>query len=175
MKHQLNYFTSILILSLFSFSGCGYKPTSYYAKNEIKGKVYIQSSIDIDNSENSILIRDVVNELVISKFDTTIVNKKDISDMVITASLNSVTHTGLETSEDGYTTLYRATVSISISYKENRTNGKNKTVTVTNYYDYAVDSDSVVSSEKKLEAVRLASSKALTDIFSKIAIQVFKN
>ena len=174
MNYKVISIFLISIYPLIFFSGCGYKPTSYYVKNEIKGKVYIESKIDIKNSDNSILIRDIISELVISKFDASIVAQKDRADVIITAILNSVTHKGLETSQDGYTVLYRATVSINISYKENKINSKVKTITVSNYYDYAVDNDSIVSNEKKLEAVRIASSKALTDIFSKIAIKTFQ-
>ena len=174
MNYKYFYILFLLIYPLIFFSGCGYKPTSYYSKNEIKGKVYIQSKIDIKNSENSVLIRDVLNELIITRFDAMIVNKKENSDMIVSAILNSVKHKGLETSQDGYTTLYRATVSISIKYRKNETNSKQKVITVSNYYDYSVDYNSVLNNEKKLEAVRLASSKALNDIFTKIAVQTFK-
>ncbi len=165
----------VLAVSLLSlFCGCGYKPTSYYAKEQINGTVYIESSIDMENSDNSILIKDIMHELIISQFNSKIVYKKEDADINIKVKLNSVSHIGLETSDDGYTKLYRTIVSISVRYKDKRKNSNEIVITVSNYYDYTVDNDSVVTNEKKLEAVRLASSKAMSDIFSKIAIRSFK-
>ncbi len=169
----LNYII-FYICSILFFNGCGYKPTAYYVKNELSGNIYVKSSIDIKNSENSVLIKDIINELVISEFNSKIVNKKEEADLIISAKLLSVEHQGMETSIDGYTTLYRATVKIKISYNKIGYDNKKKVIVVSDYYDYAVDVDSIVSSQKKLDAVRLASSKALTNVFSKIAVKTFK-
>ncbi|MEA2049960.1 MAG: LPS assembly lipoprotein LptE [Campylobacterota bacterium] len=171
-KLSESYFVVLISFTILlsSIVGCGYKPSSYYAKEAISGNVYIDRSIDIENSSNSILLTDVLNELIISKFDAKLVSTKKEADTIIVATLNSVSHTGLQTSSDGYGTLYRANVSITVSYTKNK---QTKSITVSNYYDYSIGDDSVVSSETKLEAVSLASSKALTDLFSKIAIQTF--
>ena len=36
---------------VFSFTGCGYKSSSYYAKDQISGKVYVDLHVDIENKK----------------------------------------------------------------------------------------------------------------------------
>lgn len=158
----------LLLFIIVFLVGCGYKPTKYYTKNEIKGDIYIESKIDINNIENSTLIKDLIVELLLKEFDVTVVSNKKSSDMVVGVSLVNVTHTPMKTSAtDGYTSLYRTSVTVKFSYK-------NRTILVSDYYDYSVDDDSVVTDKKKLEAVEFAVSNALQNIFSKIAIESFR-
>ena len=60
-----------LFLIVVFFIGCGYKPSSYYSKNEIGGFVYVNVAIDINNAQNSVLIKDAMNEMVINQFHAT--------------------------------------------------------------------------------------------------------
>jgi len=148
--------------------GCGYKPTKYYAKDKIKGDIYLESKVDINNIDNSILIKDSIIELLLKEFDIKIVENRADADMVVSVDLLSVSHTAMKTSsQDGYTSFYRTTATLSFKYS-------NKNLTVTDYYDYSVGSDSTITDKKRLEALRLATSKALQNIFSKIAIESFR-
>jgi hypothetical protein len=72
----------------------------------------------------------------------------------------------------GYAKVYRQTVKIKIDY--HKLNGKIKSFTLSNYYDYTVDSDSSITQTKKDEAIKIATTKALSDIFSKIAVDSFR-
>ena len=49
-----------------------------------------------------------------------------------------------------------------------------QTFTLSNYYDFTVDNDSTITQSKKDEAISIAISKALTNIFSKIAVNSHK-
>lgn len=169
-------FKSILLgsaLSLFiglGLAGCGYKPASYYAKNTISGNVYVDVTIDVENSTNGVLIKDIINEMVISQFQTTLINIKDKADTIVKAKFGSISHTALETDEEGYTKTYRTNVSITFEYK-NKFSNKSDKLTVSDYYDYSVDTDSALTEQKKQEAVKFASQKALQNLFSKIAVR----
>ena len=55
-----------------------------------------------------------------------------------------------------------------------KVNEKVKTITVSDYYDYSVEDDSIISDQKKKIAVKIASTKALSNIFSRIAVQNMK-
>lgn len=157
----------LLLIALFII-GCGYKPTKYYAQNEIKGNLYVESKIDINNIENSTVIKDFIVELLLKEFDISIVSNKTNSDMVLSVSLTKVSHTPMKTSAvDGYISYYRTTVTVKLEYN-------NKSILVTDYYDYNIDDDSTVTDKKKLEAVKLAISNALENIFTKIAIKSFR-
>ena len=165
---------TLLFLIFFTFVGCGYKPSSYYAKNEISGKVYITSSIDIENSQNSIVIKDTMNEMIINQFNATLTNDKNLANTLVIVELSGVSHSALSTDNDGYTSSYRTTVTIKVSYKKNLPKEIYKVLSVSNYYDYTVDADSLITDQKKLEATRFASTNALSDLFSKIAVNSFQ-
>ena len=155
------------------FLGCGYKPSSYYAKTAIEGKVYVDLKIDIDNSQNSVFVKDAMNEMILNQFDASLTHDRKEAETYVLVALSSVSHTSISTDDDGYAKSYRTTVSIIMSY--NKLNEAIKTVSVSDYYDYTVDSDSVITDQKKKVAVKIASTKALSNIFSKIAIKSMRN
>ncbi|MCD4757017.1 MAG: hypothetical protein K8R39_01970 [Arcobacteraceae bacterium] len=162
----------ILNYTLFMLSGCGYKPSSYYAKNEISGKVYVDLEMDIENSQNSVLVKDAMNEMVLSRFNAQLTQNKEEADTQVFVRLASVSHSVMASDNEGYAKTYRANVTISVIYQKRDQEKKN--LSVSNYYDYNVEANSLVSDQQKQEAVKNAATKALGDLFSKIAVNSFK-
>ena len=169
---NLKYSISYLLFFIILFAGCGYKPSSYYAKNAISGLVYVDVSIDINNAQNSVLIKDAMNEMIINQFKAELTNNKTLADTIVEVVLSKVSHTAITSDNEGYAKTYRTTVKISVNYKKQNSN--KSSLSVSNYYDYSVDADSSLTTQKKQEAVKIAATKALSDIFSKIAISTFK-
>ena len=164
------YIYLFLIVGLLT--GCGYKPSSYYAKAEIEGEVYVDLEIDIDNTQNSIYVKDAMNEMIINQFNASLTNDKENADTYVLVELGDVSHNSVSSDGAGYTESYRTTVNIKIKYTKK---GKEtKTLSVSDYYDYTVDSDSVVTDQKKKVAIKIASRKALSNILSKIAATSMK-
>ncbi len=166
MKNKI--FASFFFLVILFFSGCGYKPTSTIAKKTIGEKIYIDVKIDIHNLNNSILIKDALINVLSSKLDVQIVTDRSLADTTIYGELQSISETVLESDVAGYSKMYRETVTVFISYIG--IDKKTRNFTVSNYYDFVVSDDSVVTQSKKEEAIKLAINKALSDVFSKIAI-----
>jgi hypothetical protein len=156
------------------FIGCGYRPTSYYAQHEIKGKIFVKLNINIDNTTNSVLIKDAVNEMILSQFGATITNNEQSADTIINISLKKVSFEALQDDNQGYAKLYRTTVSIDLSYLYANDKNPKKFLNVSGNYDYAVDNDSLITEAKKQESIKIAVNKALEEILSKVAIQTFK-
>lgn len=157
-------FTTIYLL----FTGCGYKPASYYAKDEIKGKIYIDYKVNINDIKNAILVKDSVIELFLREFNVKIVSNKNEANEIVYLKLDSVKHQSMTTSSlDGFTSMYRTTVKISMKYG-------GKYISLQDYYDYNIDTSATLTEQKKDEAVRIATQNALKKIFSKIAINSFK-
>ncbi|MDD2699093.1 MAG: hypothetical protein PHF17_09860 [Arcobacteraceae bacterium] len=167
MKNKFFVFISLL-LSLIVFAGCGYKPTTSIAKHTIGGKVFIDVKIDVQNLNNSILIKDALINIIASKLDVEIVKDKNLATTSIYGELKSVSEIAMDTDLAGYTKVYRENVIVYISYVG--IDKKVRDFTVSNYYDFVVSDDSVVTQSKKEEAIKLAINKALSDVFSKIAI-----
>lgn len=161
-----------LFLIIGLFIGCGYKPSSYYARDAITGDVYVILNVDIENSENSVYVKDAMNEMILNQFKTSITDDKAKAETIVTVALSSVSHKVLSTDNDGYAQSYRTTVNITVSYQ--KVDEESKSVSVSNYYDYSVDTDSVITDQKKKLAVKNASIKALSDVFSKIAVNSMK-
>lgn len=168
----MKYFLSSLLLCLV-LVGCSYKPSSYYAKSAIVGKVYVDLKVDIENAQNSVSVKDATNEMILNQFDAILTDKKEEADSLVSVYLSKVSHGSLSTGDDGYTKSYRTTVTIVMTYQkvgENR-----KRLTVSDYYDYTVNNDSVITNQKKKIAVKIASEKALSSLFSKIAVYNMKD
>lgn len=160
-----------LLIFLLLFVGCGYKPTSHYAKQKIKGNVFVDMFISIKDPKNSVIIKDAMSEILVSRFDAKLVHDKKLADTTLFLRLNSVSMQVLQYDAQGYEQLYRATVSIDVSYASSSEKGS---VKVTGSYDFAVDGQNDISEAKRFEAIKNASSKALEEVISKLAINTFK-
>jgi len=169
---SIKIFFLLFCTSFFILSGCGYKPSVYYAKNEITGKVYVDLVMNMDNSRNSVLVKDAMNEMVLNRFNAQLTQNKEEADTYVVVQLASVSHSVMASDNEGYAKTYRANVSISVQYQKK--DGIKKHVSVSNYYDYNVETDALVSDQQKEEAVKNAAVKALGDLFSKIAVNSFK-
>ena len=158
----------LLYFIVFLFIGCGYKPTTFYAKNAINGKVYVDLDINIDNNYDSILIKDTVNAMVLNQFNATLTYNKNNADTYIYVKLNNISHSAISTDNEGYTNRYRTTVTLNIKY--NKKDQAIKSFDLSSYDDYLVDKDSTVTESNKQRSIIVASSKALDDMFTKIAV-----
>jgi hypothetical protein len=162
--YKIFLFSLILLLS-----ACGYKPTLSITKQTLKGNVYIDTPINKDNIKNSILIRESLITMFSGKFKMNVVNDKKKADLIVIGQLVSISHSALE-SNLGYAKLYRQSVSITINYSGK--NIKSKSISASDYYDYYVDDDSVLSEDKKDNATKMAIQNALLSIPSQIALSI---
>jgi hypothetical protein len=64
----------LLWCCIILFSGCNYKPSVSYATNEIDGNVYVDLKLNINNTQNSVYIKDALNELILNQFHSKIVH-----------------------------------------------------------------------------------------------------
>ena len=150
-----------VILTAILFSGCGYRPTVHYTQKVLGQKIYTTITIPIEDPESSLLIIDAINEAVVSKFQSALTNSKADADTILEIQSATFSTTDLQKDERGYTILYRTTSTLTIRLK---TQKGTRTFSVSGIYDFAVTSDSVVSEEKRLSSIRLATLKALDEI-----------
>ena len=82
----------VLFICTFSslFFGCSYKPSSHYAKEEIKGNVYLNVTIDLEDPQNSVLIKDSIRKTLIQKLDVDIVEKESLADVIMNVNVGGV-------------------------------------------------------------------------------------
>jgi hypothetical protein len=155
-------------LLIFIVAGCGYKPSSHYAKERIKGNVFVDIDVSIEDPKNSVIIKDAMSEMLISRFGTKLVYNKKIADTVLNLKLNKVSMQVLQYDAQGYEKLYQAVVNIKVDYFSSENKGS---VIVSGTYDFSVDGQDEISEAKRFEAIKNASSKALEEVISKIAME----
>ncbi len=165
---------SLLVLAFFVailFSGCGYKPSSYYAKEQISGNVFVDLYVDLKDPKNAVLIKDAMNEILVHRLNAKLVDNKNEADTIMKLRLSSVSLSESSYDDEGYTKLYKANVSILVSYENEKV--KNA-FTVSGTHDFSLDNSATITDTKRFEAIKIAASKALEEVISKIAVHSFK-
>ena len=169
---SINLFKKVfLILFVSLFLSCSYKPSAYYAKKEFSNNIYVDLDINLEDPKNSVLIKDAMNKLIISRLDSKLVKRKIEADKVVYIKLSKVSISEIQYDEKGFTKLYRASVNILvkvISLKEV------KSFKVSGIYDFSLDDKSIINDSKRFDAIKNASNKALEQVLSKLSILSFK-
>ena len=57
-----------ILSALILFAGCGYQPSSYYAKSVVGESVSTEVVISMEDPQNTVIIKDAVDMAVITKF-----------------------------------------------------------------------------------------------------------
>lgn len=174
MFYAKKVFLFIFSFSLaLSFSACGYKPSAYYAKQEMAGNVYVRLNVSLEDPRNSVLVKDAVTKILIQKLDSNLVDNEKDADVVMDLGINNVVITALQYDAHGYNKLYKAQVYIKVDYFR-KDSGKRKSFTVEGEYDFAVDVGGTITDANRYEAISKASDDAVTEIISRIAVASFK-
>ena len=160
-----------LFLLMFVITACGYKPSSHYAKEQLQGKIFVNLIIDLQDPRNAVLIKDAMNEIIVHRLDSEIVYDRRLADTVMDVQLKSVSMTILQDDEDGYNKLYKATTNIYVKYTNKK---ETKSFNVSGDYDFSIDDGTSITDTKRFEAIKNASSEALEEVISKIAVNSFK-
>lgn len=162
----------LLILPILFFTSCGYKASSTYAKKELGEKIYVSLSINVSDPKNSVIIKDVFNELLIQRLDKKLVYKKDEADTIIYIKNNGVSISTLSYDSSGYSNLYKITANLNVKYS--KSNGKTKSFIASGSYDFSSDSQGTISDTKRFNAIQNAFDNALEEVISQLAIANYK-
>ncbi len=160
--------TLLAVLLLF-LGGCGYKPASVEARKVLKNDVYVDSRVNLKDLENSVIIKDSLNEAIISRFGGRIASEAD-AETRINIHLNDVTFKTLLTDNRGYSVVYRAIVKLDFEVADKTGTIQDRFATYGNY-DFSSEANSVISDKKRFEAIKQASQHAIDEFISKIAVK----
>ena len=157
----------------FSLVSCGYKPSSYYAKKEMEGNVFVNINVSLEDPKNSVLVKDAIIKLLIQKLDSKLVSEQSKADVIMNIAISSVSLQTLQYDSSGYNKLYKAVVVLGVNYTR-KDNGVKKSFTVDGEYDFSVDNGATITETKRFDAISNASNKALDEVLSKIAVSSFR-
>lgn len=167
MKNKLYYF-----LIAFLLIGCGYKPASYYSKEWIHGGVSVEVEALPSDPENSVIVRDALNEALVTRFKGSVV-RKDLTTTHIKANMGTISFSALQYDDKGYVVFYRTNVSLKIVLEKE---GIIKHFSTSGVYDFPIEPNSVISDSKRFEAIKQASLKALDAFVAQVGVAgIIKN
>ncbi len=147
--------------------GCGYKPSSYYAKKVLGDRIHVDVSISRKDPKNSVIIKDAINEAVVGRFGDRLVSQEK-ADSNLYISVASVSFVPTVYDSNGYVIGYKTNVILNTMYR-NKMNQKSS-FTTTGEYDFPIEANSVISDTKRFDAIKYASLDAVNEIISKISI-----
>lgn len=174
MFHTKKVLLTIFSVSLaFLFVACGYKPSTYYAKKEMEGNVYVKLDVSLVDPRNSVLVKDAVTKILIQKLNSNLVDKEKDADVVMNLGISSVNLSALQYDAKGYNKLYKAEVFIKVDYYR-KENGIKKSFTIDGEYDFAVDIGGTITDANRYDAITKAADQAVSEVVSRIAVQSFK-
>lgn len=162
-----------LSLAFIFFTGCGYKPTSSYIKNSIGDSVYVFVEIFPSDPENSVVIKDAINEAVITKFRSKLASINEAKTQM-RIRIGSLSMNPIQYDSNGYVVLYR--MNLVLDGEITKQNSKNvERVSGNGSYDFSVEPGSSLSEEKRYQAIHNSSMKAIDMLISQISIRGIVN
>lgn len=160
--------TAIFMLVMLFVSGCGYKPSSLYAREVLGESVYADVEVYLRDPENTVLIRDALNVAIASRFKGRIVNSASEAESVLNVKVKSVQFTPLQYDKNGYVITYRTRLFLTIGQTRG---GVFRVYDTEGIYDFNIEPNSVISDTKRFEAIKFASIRALDRFVSQLGIE----
>ncbi len=165
---------SILLLC----AGCGYQPTATITRDIVGENVYVDVVHSKRDPQNTVAIKDGTREAVIKRLGRDLSDEKS-ADTVIVASIGSLKFSSLSYDTYGYTTSYKAT--LTMNYRVKFKDGTTKNFTGSGDYDFTIAkrasgyADSVISDTDRYNAIKNASEQCFDEFISRLAIEGFRH
>lgn len=169
MIFRLLRFKFIVVLMVLFIASCGYKPMSYYANKALGDKIYVKLELNVENTEESVQIKELINEAIVSRFHSKISSFQE-SDTVLEINVNRIQDSIVATNSQGFATFYR--VNVDIRFKFSR-NGKDFVFTNSGYFDYANSLvNPIVTYNNRSNAILEASKQSIDRFISQVGYSV---
>ncbi len=157
-----------LVLVAVLFTSCGYKPTNIYTKRVLGNSIYVKVDISRVDPQNSVLITDALNQAVITKFKSKLVSKEE-ADARLYVKLASVRFNPIQYDSNGYVIAYKTLVVLNTKYVDKK--GNKEVINSSGDYDFSIEANSVISDNKRFEAIKFAALKSIDELISKISVR----
>lgn len=155
--------TSIIIGAV----GCGYKPSSKYAREVLGNKVSTSVIISQTDPENSVIIKDAVDKAVIEIFHSSLVERR-YATTHLSLRMSVPSYTPVQYDTNGFITGYRARITLIIT-RESKDIKKNYTAVGT--YDFPVLPNSILTEQERFDAIKFSSFKAIAAFVAQVSAE----
>lgn len=161
----------LLAVILVFFSACGYKPSAKYAREIVGEKISTSVYISEKDPQNSVIVKDGVDDAVISVFHSNLTSRED-SDTHLNIKISNPSYSPIQYNIDGYVIAYRTTIALKVDVIKK--DGTKKSYSTKGTYDFSIVANSVLSDQQRLDAIRYSSIKALKALVAKISVEGLK-
>lgn len=167
--YRVRGFTAVLliILHVSLLAGCGYLPSSKYAREIVGDKISTQVIISAVDPQNTVLIKDAVDSAVVTSFRTSLTDRAHSTTHLI-ISLTSVVYTPIQYDNNGYVVGYRTTITLKIKRVHN---GITKDYNAVGHYDFAIEPNAIISDQIRFEAIQNSAAKAISSFVAQVSAQ----
>lgn len=150
-----------LFFILFVLNSCGYRPMSYFANKALGDKVCVKMKPNLENIEESVRIKDTINEAIYTRFNSRVVDESE-ADTILNVDVENIKDGIIATNAQGFATFYRVYVTIRYTFNHN-----DKTFSYTNpgYYDYAASLTSPLTTYSNRSTAIIEAAKQSLDRF----------
>jgi len=155
-----------LVLFLFILNGCGYKPSSNYAKSYIGDKIYANVEIFLNDPENAVVLKDALYKAIKTRFHINVAETRgDYAQVDI--SLSSLSFIPIQYDTNGYVIFYQTKVVLNTKLK---VKDKTKFIQVYGLYNFPIEPNSILNDQLRYTAIYNSAQKALDSLLAKISI-----
>ncbi len=148
---------TIIYILIFTFIGCGYKPSANFIDKTLGKKVYTNVVVSLADPQNSVLIKDAIYKALYSRLDTTVTDK-DRADSIIEVKYKSIKFKPLQYDKHGYVIYYQADTTLDFTYIKDKKIVKK---TITGRYSFPIRPSAIISTSLRFEAIKNGSNRAI--------------
>jgi len=160
----------ILLLNVITLSfltGCGYQPSSKAAKKVLGESVSTSVYISMTDPENTVVLKDALDEAVIRRFQTNLRHKSKAKTH-LNIELQNVGFSALQYDSNGYIISYRTTIRLAIT---RQTKNFSKRYNAVGNYDFTIDPNAIITDQQRFEAIANSATKALDSFVAQVAAE----
>lgn len=157
----------ILLVLLIVISGCGYKPSAKFSRDNLGEKISTSVIISAQDPENTVVIKDAVDRAVIEVFQASLVSK-EASDSHLVLKMNAPTYLPIVYDEHGYVTGYRMSVILNV-IRHNK--GSSKSYNTKGYYDFTVAPNAIITDQQRFEAISFGAQRAINSFVAQVSAE----
>lgn len=156
-----------LSAALVLLAGCGYRPTSHAAQPVVQERVSTQVIISMQDPDNTVLIKDALNEAVVTRFRTSLVDRAH-AQTHLRIALRDTEFIPIRYDTNGYIISYRAIVTLDID----RSTGEfHRRYTTHGSYQFTIEPNAIISDLVRFDAIKFGSEKALDAFVAAVAAE----
>lgn len=134
---------------------------AYFANKALGDKVCVKMQSNLENIEESVRIKDTINEAIYTRFHSRIVDESE-ADTILNVNVENIKDGIIATNSQGFATFYRVYVTIRYTFNHN-----DKTFSYVNpgYYDYAASLTSPLTTYNNRSTAIIEAAKQSLDRF----------